>query len=394
MLAGRKRVLMMVALGVVVAGGAALWIVQSGGGKAKAEGTDAAGSGVALASTGEKAAADPNAKDKKTPVPVSVAAAVTGPVSSYISTTTNLVSENDVKVLAEAEGRVTELNVEEGDQVARGQVLAVLDRSEAEIAVRKAEVKEANARLVMDRADKALKEELLSKEAYDKLTLEKEIAQQELAEARWRLDRTVIRAPFTGRLTQRAIRVGQHVRMADHLFSVADFDPLIALVYLPEKDIIGLEQGRDVRITLKAHEATRFTGRIRQISPVVDTATGTVKLTIEAVRPPAEVRPGAFVTIDIVRETRARAVLVPREAVVRELQEAHIFVAKGEVAEKRSISIGLEEGEQIEAVSGVQPGEQVVVAGQGGLKDGSPIKIIPTTEASDLNIAADRPSHG
>jgi len=69
-------------------------------------------------------------------------------------------------------------------------------------------------------------------------------------------------------------------------------------------------------------------------------------------------------------------------------------VAKGEVAEKRSISIGLEEGEQIEAVSGVQPGEQVVVAGQGGLKDGSPIKIIPTTEASDLNIAADRPSHG
>ncbi|MGH9866645.1 MAG: efflux RND transporter periplasmic adaptor subunit [Candidatus Polarisedimenticolia bacterium] len=400
MLAGRKRILIPVALGVIVAGGVALWLSRSGGSKAKSDpgiATVAAGTdGVAHASTGAADAkdADPNAKDKKAPVPVSVAAAVSGSVSSYISTTTNLISENDVKVLAESEGRVTELKVEEGDQVARGAVLAVLDRGAAEIAVRKGEVKLANARLVMDRAEKALAEELLSREAFDKLKLDLDIAQQELAEAQWRLDRTVIRAPFGGRVTQRAIRLGQHIRMADHLFSVADFDPLIALIYLPEKDVLGLHEGREVRITLKASDTTQFQGRIRQISPVVDTATGTVKITVEATRPPAEVRPGAFVTIDIVRETRAHAVLVPRLAVVRELQEAHVFVAKGEVAEKRAISVGMEEGEQIEAITGLQPGEQVIVAGQGGLKDGSAIKIIPTTEASDLTISSHRPTHG
>jgi membrane fusion protein (multidrug efflux system) len=396
MFAGRrKRVFIPVAIGLVIAGVAAVLLLNGGADKAKTDGSaPAAGPGVALASTGSSPSADPNDKDKKTPVPVTVQAAVTGSVSSYISTTANLVSENDVKVMAEAEGRVAELKVEEGDPVTRGQVLAVLDRGDAEILARKAEVREANARLAYERGVKALAEQLLSQEAFDKVALEKDVAQQELAEARWKLEKTVIRSPFGGRVTQRMIRPGQHVRPADHLFSVADFDPLIALIYLPEKDVLGLSEGRDVRITLKASESTQFTGRVRQISPVVDTATGTVKVTVEATRPPAEVRPGAFVTIDIVRETRARAVLVPREAVVRELQEAHIFVAKGAVAEKRTVALGLEEGEQIQALSGVQPGDQVIVAGQGGLKDGSPIKIIPTTEASDLSIASDRPTHG
>jgi membrane fusion protein, multidrug efflux system len=393
MLTGRRKLIFIpIALALGIAGVVA--VVLIGRGPDTKKDAAPAGSGVTLASTGTPQPADPNDKDKKAPVPVSVTAAVTGPVSSYITTTANLVSENDVKVLAEAEGRVAELKVEEGNQVAKGQVLAVLDRGDAEILARKAEVREANARLAHERAVKALAEQLLSQEAFDKVALEKDVAQQELAEARWRLEKTVIRAPFAGRVTQRLIRPGQHVRMADHLFSVADFDPLIALIYLPEKDVLGLTEGRQVRISLKASDATQFDGRVRQISPVVDTATGTVKVTVEATRPPAEVRPGAFVSIDIVRETRARAVLVPREAVVRELLEAHIFVAKGEVAEKRTISLGLEEGDKIQALTGVQAGDQVIVAGQGGLKDGSPIKVIPTTEASDMSLASDRPTHG
>jgi membrane fusion protein (multidrug efflux system) len=77
-------------------------------------------------------------------------------------------------------------------------------------------------------------------------------------------------------------------------------------------------------------------------------------------------------------------VLLPREAIIRELQEAYVFVANGEVAEKRRVALGLEENGRVQVVSGVDAGEQVIVAGQGGLKDGSAIRIIPTSEASDL----------
>ena len=314
--------------------------------------------------------------DEPTAIPVEVAEIGVGPVASYISATANLVPEDQVEVLAESEGRVSSLAVEEGDRVRRGQVLASLVRDEAEIALAKAKVRASNASLALERARDTMEKGLISREEFDRLTMEHEVARQEVAEAEWRLSRTVIRAPFDGIVTERMITVGQHLRPGDKVFEIADFDPLIARIYLPETDVLALRAGREVVLGLGADASLEFAGRIRQISPVVDTATGTVKVTVEATDPPAQVRPGAFVTVQIVREQRAGAVLLPREAVVRELRAAHVFIADGNVAEKRPITLGLEEGDVIEALSGVTAGETVIVAGQGGLKPGAKIKIL------------------
>ena len=300
---------------------------------AKANGADAE---TATAENGEEATGEEEKdgegeeENGKAPVPVEVAEIGVGDVSAYISSTANLVAENDVKVLAEAEGRVSRLLVEEGDAIRSGQLLAVLVQDDEEISLKKAELSASNAKLAYQRAKDLVDKELISQEEYDKLTIDYEIANQELAEAQWAKDKTEIRSPFTGKVTGRMIQVGQHVQISDELFQVTDFDPLIARIYLPERDIIGLNEGREVRILLNADAGVRFTGRIRQISPIVDTATGTVKVTVEANGDvPSQVRPGSFVTINIVRETRADTVLVPREAVIRELQKAHVFVAAG-----------------------------------------------------------------
>ena len=325
----------------------------------------------------DEAGAGDEDEEGEAPAPVRVVEVAVGSVSTYITATANLVPEDEVKVLAEAEGRVTRLLVEEGDHVRRGQLLAALLRDEAQIAFNKAEVKAANAQMAYDRAVRMAGEELISQEEFDTTAMNHRIGQQELAEARWKLEKTEIRAPFAGRVTQRAITLGQHMRPGDELFVVTDFDPLIARIYLPEKDVMSLSEGTSVDITLKADERIEFGGRIRQISPVVDTATGTVKVTVAAIDPPSAVRPGGFVTIDIVRETHPDTLVLPREAVIRELQKAHVFVARDEVAEKRAVTLGLEENASLEIVSGLEAGEQVVVAGQGGLKDGAPIKILP-----------------
>lgn len=315
-------------------------------------------------------------EEESTPVPVEVVEVTRGEISAYISATANLVAEDHVKVLSEAEGRVQELKVEEGDYVKRGQVLATLVKDDAEIALNKAQLKETNSRLAFERSSDTREQGLISAEAFDTAKMEFEVARQEVAEAEWKLSKTIIRSPFSGRVTERFISRGQHLRPGDELFSVADFDPLVARIYLPERDVMDLNEGRDVRITMAAGSDLEFEGRIRQISPVVDTATGTVKVTVEAVRPPAKVRPGAFVKIDIVRETKAEAVLLPRESVIRELRSAHVFVAEDGQAVKRAVELGLEEGDQVEAVSGVAAGDQVIVAGQGGLDEGQKIKVL------------------
>ncbi len=400
----RGRILRILIVLIVLAGGAAvagwLYLGAANGGGAESETEEAATDSGEAAATDEGAEKQKAAKEgkesgeekeKDAAIPVSVSEIQTGTVSAYISATANLVAEHEVKILAEAEGRVQRLEVEEGDHVERGALLAGLIRDEAEIAVQKAEVRAATARSAFERAARMAEQRMLSPEDFDTTTRDHRVAEQELAEARWRLEKTELRAPFSGRVTARMVTVGQHVRPGDELFTVTDFDPLIARIFLPEKDVIGLSRDRQVRISLKADDSVSFLGCIRQISPVVDTATGTVKVTIEAVNPPRQVRPGGFVTVDIIKETRPGVVVLPREAVIRELQRAHVFVVKDETtAEKRTVDLGLEEGEVIQILSGVEPGEKVIVAGQGSLKNGSKVKVIPVATAQDAYARKDR----
>ncbi|HVR43914.1 MAG TPA: efflux RND transporter periplasmic adaptor subunit [Thermoanaerobaculia bacterium] len=379
----RKGLIPLVVAILIVAGvgvGLMLRSKAASGGGGDAEQSDDAKSGksenaAAAGGAGAGKGGEVNGEGKA-PVPVRIASIGVAPISSYVSATANLVAEDQVEVLAEAEGRVASLLVEEGESVGRGEALVQLVRGDAEMAAAKARVRAGNAGVAWERAKEMHARGLVSQGDYDRTVMEKEVADQEMAEAEWRLSKTTVRAPFEGVITVRKVGVGQHVRPGDALFTITDFDPLIARIYLPERDVLALSEGREVRLTLRAAEAIRFRGRIRQISPVVDTATGTVKVTVEAVSPPAAVRPGAFVTVDIVKSTRHDATLLPREAVLRELQESHVFIAENGVARKRVVTLGIEEAGRVEVLSGVEAGEQVIVAGQGGLRDGSPVKVM------------------
>lgn len=371
----RFRIISLIALLAIAAGGV-LWVsAQTADDSTESEATEESSAGAAEAAEAGTKDAESD-EDEELPVPVEVSEVTTGAIASYISATANLVAEDQVKVLSEAEGRVERLEVEEGDVVKKGQILAVLVQDEARIAKSKVELRAANANAALERARESFEQGLISSEAFDKLKMDYEVANQEVAEAEWRLAKTVIRAPFAARVTERFITLGQHLRPGDELFTVADYDPLVARIYLPERDVVSLEVGREVRITPAAATELSFTGRIRQIAPVVDTATGTVKVTVEAVQPPAGVRPGAFVAIDIVRERHATALLLPRESVIRELRTAHVFVTEDDKAVKREVELGIEEGEVVEVLTGLEAGDSVVIAGQGGLDDGQRIKVL------------------
>lgn len=362
----RLRTWFSVAAALVVVAVGAFFVLNMGDSTARAAGQQ----------DGQTDADGAEEEDGDAAVPIEVVTLEQGEISSYISATANLVAEEDVTVISETEGRLTVLHVEEGDGVEKGEVLAVLDSEGEEIAVRMAEVREVNTRRALERSIDLFSKKLVSDADHENVRLEHEVAEQELAEARWQLERNTFRAPFAGVVTSRSVQVGQHLRPGDELFRVTDFDPLIARVHLPETEVIALSVGRSVRLTLNADPAVGFPGRIRQISPVVDTATGTVTVTAEAEGPPPGVRPGSFVSVNIVSQRRADSVLLPKRAVLQELQASYVFVARDSVAERRLVALGLEEGEWVEALDGVVAGDQVVVAGQGGLKDGAAIRVL------------------
>lgn len=389
----RRRVIAAAAFVVIAAGG--FFVVQQANGDDEAKTDDTEQTADAADAKGD-AKADKADKAKKgekgegeeaeeeTLIPVEVASVDSGSVAAYITSTANLVPEQDVKVISEAEGRIERLMVEEGDLVRAGQPLVVLRDDDVTIALQKAEAKLANAKMAFERAEQMKAQELIASQDYDKTAMEYRVAKQEVAEAQWSLSKRTIRAPFDGQITERFVDLGQNVKMADPLFQIASYQPLVARIFLPEREVIGLEVGREVRLALAADDSIRFTGRIQKISPVVDTATGTVKVTVEATEKPKEVRPGGFVTVRVVREQRDDVLVVPRESVIRELDKAHVFVADGETATKKEVKVGMEEGDRVEITEGLNTGEQVITAGQGGLKDGDKIKVLEKAQVAEF----------
>ncbi|MDX1632207.1 MAG: efflux RND transporter periplasmic adaptor subunit [Thermoanaerobaculia bacterium] len=388
----RRRVIALVAVAVVAVGG--FFVVQVANGDEEKPANETGEEVSATDSENEKTdegqkpedgdAESEKEEEEETRIPVEVTDVERDTVAAYIAASANLVPDRDVRVIAEAEGRIEKLLVEEGDRVKAGQPLVRLVQDDTRIALQKAKARLANAEQAFERAERMKEQEVISNEEFDLLSMEYRVAQQEVAEAEWALSKRTVRAPFDGQITERFVDLGQNVKLSQELFSLASYDPLVARIYLPEKEVLGLEPGREVSLALAADESIRFSGEIQKISPIVDTATGTVKVTVEATEKPAQVRPGGFVTVRIVRERREGVPVVPRESVIRELNQAHVFVADGSKAAKRPVEVGMEEGEKVEITEGLEPGEKVITAGQGGLKDGDEIKVLEPAQVADF----------
>lgn len=298
-----------------------------------------------------------------------------GPIASAIEATANLVAERQVTVVAEVDGRLIELAVEEGDDLEAGALIGVLDGKGAKHSIKAAKIKVTGAATTHGRADKLAQQRLLAPEELEKLENARASAEQELSQAQWQLARTRVRAPIAGRVTKRHAIAGKWVRTGESIIDVTDFSVLIARIFVPERDALRLAPGREAELTLQAADDVRFTGTIRRVAEVVDTKSGTVEVLIEVKDAPPQVRSGSFVTIRIERERDDAAIWLPREAILRESSGAVVFVIEDGVAHRRELELGTEQGPRIAVKKGLAIGELVVLAGQGALRDGEAVQL-------------------
>ena len=352
--------------------------------------------------------------------PVEVAPAKQDSISSFLSSTANLRALRLVDVAARSDGVVQSVLVEEGDFVKKGQVLCRLDDTDVKIRLQLARQKLAqaelqgetaghreaqavaqieNSRRELERIEKAYREDLVSEQGYtqakyqhEELEHEAQISASEtraaahrvkeldgeMQQAEIELQRTRIRAPFSGRITERTVEVGRTIRNLDSLFKLGAFSPLQADVFLSEGDAHQVRRGLKAMVRLGVDEAVEVEGRVARVSPVVDQSSGTVKVTVELSSSSDGFKPGAFVRVDIRTGTRLDAVLIPKRAVLEEDGEKYVFVFTDgtDTVKRTNVRVGFESDGWVEIREGVAPGDKVIVAGQGALKDGSKIRIM------------------
>jgi membrane fusion protein (multidrug efflux system) len=266
--------------------------------------------------------------------------------------------------------------VDEGDQVKEGQLLVTLSDREKQVKLQQNNVQVQNAKQELERKQASFNAKIISASEFEKAKYELQVALENRNAAQVELDRSFVRAPFSGVITQRFIEKGQNINPQSQLFTIVDADPLEAKVYLPEREILGIREDQNVALALNAQKDVTFQGTIRQINPSVDPKTGTIKVTVEVTKAPTAVRPGSFVDVKLETQRHENTLLIPKKALMEEAGERFVFVIQKDKAARRTVSVGFLDDQNVEILSGVNNGETVVTSGQGSLRDGSKTEIV------------------
>ncbi len=340
------------------------------------EGSSAKGDAGADSTLADSAGTD--SLDRIAPaIPVETSAAVRAPISSHLLFSSTIETEAAVEIHSRLSGHlVRAIRAEEGDRVEAGDTLVLIDDDELRVAARESEVNLSHLSGGFERMEEMFRRKLISDQEYEDKRFALEQARLRHQKARMELEHAVIRAPFSGVITERHVQVGASTTSGKKLFALVKLDAMIARVFVPGQYLTSVRAGQVAVITSEFLEGRSFEGRVKRISPVVDPKSGTFKVTV-GVRDHWEyLRPGIFVKVRIITDTHENAVLVPKEAVIYEGGDKFIYLVEDSTAARIRLDAGFENSEYIEALSAVRPGTPVIVVGQTGLKDGARVRIV------------------
>lgn len=329
-----------------------------------------------LTGCGPDASAKKEEAKEEPEIPVEVAVVTRGAIEAAYRGTATLEAENEALVMAKQGGVIEQVLVEEGDRVRAGQVLARLetDRLRFELARSKANMDRLEQDFIRNKS--VFQRNLVSREAYERTQFDLQAAQAAYDLTRLALQEAEIRAPFDGVVTARLIKHGNQIQPNTEAFRITQLDRLRAAIYVPERDIHKLQPQHTVTLATDAWPGETFRGHVQLINPVVDPATGTVKVTVQMAPGQPQLKPGMFSRAEILYDRREHAVLVPKDAVVVEDAAQSVFVVAEGKALRRAIRTGYSDVDHYEVVEGLNEGDQVVTTGQANLRDSAKVLAV------------------
>lgn len=316
-------------------------------------------------------------EEEKVAVPVEVAAVTSGDIAAYFTGTATIGAEEETGVVAKVGGVVEEILAEEGRYVQAGDALARLDDEKIKVQLAQSRANLDKLQSVYERNVNLHDRNLISTEVFQQSTYDWEQAKAayELAELDYKY--TSIRTPIAGVVAERLVKVGNMVLPNQAVFRVAGLNPLVAVLYVPERQLGKLRAGQPATMSIDAMGNEAVAGRIKRISPVVDPGTGTVKVTVEARDPSGRLRPGMFARVQIVYDVHENVVKAPKDAIISEDRENAVFVVRDSMAYRLTIETGYINTTHVEVLAGLKAGDTVVTTGKGSLKDSTKVQIVP-----------------
>ena len=293
------------------------------------------------------------------------------PIERHYTTSGTLRALRSANLVATQPALVEAILVEEGDKVKDGEVLARLDGRSVALQASQAKLQLGNLERELERLQ-SVQGGAISKEEIDKQRYLVDEARAALKLSKHQVGLTAVRAPFPGTITARLVDVGVLAGTATQLFSIADLSVLDLDLHLPERDAATVKLDAEVELTLV--DGAKFTAKVVRRAPIVDAATGTVKLTVRATEFPPNAAPGAFTRAKVLVDARPAAPSLPRSAVFEVEGKPHVYVIEDGKAHRRPVELGLVGTDIVEVAGGLTAGEQVVAEGSSGITEGMPLE--------------------
>ncbi len=284
-------------------------------------------------------------------------------------------AEQDVLLSAEQSGRVEWVGPREGSRISRGEGLARIDVAALQAALDRAE---ASARLATAQAERRSRlhdKELLAGEELELALTEETLALAALRDARVALAKGVVRAPFTGTVNHLHVDPGEFVNVGDPVAELVDTQTLRILVSVPELDVRHLRQGQPARVTVDAWPGQEWEGQVDFLAVKADPATKTFTARVVVDNSDGRIRPGMLARVTLLKQVVDDALVVPLFAVVDKGGEYLVFVVEDGVARARTVTFGVVAQDRVQIVSGLEPGDRVVVSGQTEIEDGTRVAL-------------------
>jgi membrane fusion protein (multidrug efflux system) len=320
-------------------------------------------------------------------VPVEVAKVVQQPMPQTITAVGSLRSDESIVVRPEVAGRVSAIRFQEGQRVAKGATLVMLDP-----AINAAEVQQSRANLKLaqskyDRAVDLAKSNFISGQAKDEAENNLKVAQASLTLAEAKLAKTTIKAPFSGIIGLRSVSVGDYVKEGADIVNLEAIDPLKVDFRVPEMYLTQVKVGQPLSINLDAMPGKTFEGRVFAVNPLLDAAGRAVVIRAQVRNADTSLRPGMFARVRLVTKDVQNALVVPEQALVPTGEEQYVYKIVDGKAVRAKVEIGQRRDGKAEVVQGVVVEDTVVTAGQLKLRDGVPVRLAGAPVTSAANAA-------
>ncbi|HEX5433678.1 MAG TPA: MdtA/MuxA family multidrug efflux RND transporter periplasmic adaptor subunit [Candidatus Angelobacter sp.] len=330
-------------------------------------------------------------------VSVAVAKAERRDVPVYLQGLGSVEAFNTVVVKSRLDGQLVEIHFKEGQEVQKGDLLAVIDPRPYEVALHQSEAtlfKDqaalSDAKLNFQRFQDLFKQGVIPQQQFDtqkslmdQLEGAVRADQANIDNVKLNLAYTRITAPVSGRIGLRQVDIGNMVHASDPngLLVITQLHPIAAVFTLPEDDLPTVAKHlRKGSLQVDAYsrdDQTKLaTGKLLTIDNQIDPTTGTGKLKAVFDNTNRALWPNQFVNVHLLLEVEKNSLVVPAAAIQRGPQGTYVYTVKPDkTAEMKKVSVGLNEGNLTTLASGLQPGELVVTDGQDKLQPGSKVEI-------------------